>query len=160
MSNWSSTPTVLIITTGALCSPQPHAKNPQVANKHFAVEAALLPTACTKKNCTTRHQHRYSHSSNKHAKGLGKPASPHVVLHAVNVNVDRVLSDPFPCAPIGAALPEVVRGHDHGASIDMQRVTPVVALRLRHLNGSRACRNKARVVLNREQLPSINTNAS
>ena len=52
---------------------------------------------------------------------------------------------PFPCAPIGAALPEVVRGHDHGASIDMQRVTPVVALRLRHLNGSRACLKQSSV---------------
>jgi hypothetical protein len=73
------------------------------------------------------------------ASDADKAPSLHDVLLAINVNVDCVLADPFPCARIGAALPEVVRGYDHGASIDMQSVAPVVALRLNHLNGSRTC---------------------
>ena len=51
-----------------------------------------------------------------------------VELFAVDKNGNRVLGNPFPSAPTGAVLPEVVRGHDHGTSIDMHSVAPVVAL--------------------------------
>ena len=125
-------PTAQNRPTDALCSLQPHARAPQVANRQFAVAKQICLGSMCQKNCTIaapaqRQPITLDVQCHREA------TSVRDVLLRINEYVDGVLLDPLPCAVVFAALPEVVRRHDHGTRIDMQSVAPIVALRLCHL---------------------------
>jgi hypothetical protein len=127
-----------------LCSLHPHAIAPQDENSEVAVAKHMCFVSMCKKNYTIAPPAQRQPVT-LDVQRCREGTSVRDVLLRINEYIDGGFLDPLPCAVIPAALPEVVRRHDHGALIDMQSVAPIVALRLCHLNGSWACLKQSSV---------------